>query len=196
MAHQVPGRRAQVLRAITESGPLGVAELAARLGLHRNTVRFHLDQLVADGLVQRTPGHGQGPGRPAAEYRVPPVAARGRDRRYEVLAEVLLTGGPGDPEMAGTEWGRRLADRPAAADQVVRLLDDLGFAPEPTTEPGRIRLRHCPFLELASRHRDAVCSVHLGILGGALEGGPLRVDRLLPFAEPDACVVELASARD
>ncbi|WP_027929890.1 helix-turn-helix transcriptional regulator [Amycolatopsis thermoflava] len=194
MTHHVPGRRAEVLRAIRETGPVGVAELAGRLGLHPNSVRFHLDQLVADGLVERAPGHARGPGRPAAEYRVPPVAARGQDRRYEVLAEILLTGGTGDPETAGTAWGRRLTARPETPAQVVRLLDELGFEPEQAADPHRIRLRHCPFLELASRHRDAVCSVHLGMLNGALADGPLRARRLLPFADPDACVVELEAA--
>ncbi|MDQ0381795.1 helix-turn-helix transcriptional regulator [Amycolatopsis thermophila] len=188
-------RREQVLRAVREAGPVGVAELARQVGLHPNSVRFHLDQLVADELVERVPGRASGPGRPPAEYRVPPGTARGRDRRYEALAEVLL-GGPGDPAAAGVAWGRRLADRPGTAGEVVGLLDELGFAPEPAAEPHRIRLRHCPFLELAARHRDAVCSVHRGMVSGALEGGPLRARALLPFAEPDACVVELEDVRD
>ncbi|NIH83579.1 helix-turn-helix transcriptional regulator [Amycolatopsis granulosa] len=196
MTHQVSGRRAQVLHAIREAGPVGVAELARRLALHPNSVRFHLDQLVADELVERVPGAARGPGRPAAEYRVPPVTARGRDRRYEVLAEILLTGGPDGPEAAGAAWGRRLPERPGTPAQVVRLLDGLGFAPEPGGDPHRVRLRHCPFHELAGRHRDAVCAVHLGMLSGALEGGPLRARQLLPFAEPDACVVELEETRE
>ena len=43
-----------------------------------------------------------------------------------------------------------------AADRLVGMLDDLGFAPEQRSDGGRrqIGLRHCPFLELiAGQHR-------------------------------------------
>jgi len=42
---------------------MGVAELAEALGIHVNTVRFHLDKLAASGQVERvepargTPGN-------------------------------------------------------------------------------------------------------------------------------------------
>lgn len=80
------------------------------------------------------------------------------------------------------------------------MLEDLDFAPEPVaTEhgpPERVRLRHCPFLELAEPHRDLVCAVHLGLMQGALSelGAPITVTRLAPFAEPTACLAELTPA--
>ncbi|WP_157869537.1 helix-turn-helix domain-containing protein, partial [Streptomyces hirsutus] len=35
-------------------GPLGVSEVAERVGVHANTARFHLDSLVTHGAVERT----------------------------------------------------------------------------------------------------------------------------------------------
>ena len=46
------------------------------------------------------------------------------------------------------------------------MLDGLDFAPEPVADGNgsadRIRLRHCPFLELVEPHRNLVCPLHLG----------------------------------
>ncbi len=86
--------------------------------------------------------------------------------------------------------------------ELVSLLDTLGFAPEldddrphahPEGGPSQIRLRNCPFLELASSKPQIACSIHLGLMRGALDawGSPVTVDRLDPFAEPDLCVAHL-----
>jgi hypothetical protein len=60
--------------------------------------------------------------------------------------------------------------------------------------PDRIRLRHCPFLELAEEYGTVVCPLHLGLMQGALAElrAPVAATRLEPFAEPDACVAHLA----
>lgn len=54
------GRRRAVLRALCASRvPMSIAAIAGKLGVHPNTVRFHLDNLVADGQVERVePGRG------------------------------------------------------------------------------------------------------------------------------------------
>jgi predicted ArsR family transcriptional regulator len=93
------------------------------------------------------------------------------------------------------------------------VLTDLGFAPVEPSSPraATIGLRHCPFLELViggdarpgadgetgpGAYGTVICSLHLGLMQGALAalGGPLTVDRLEPFAEPDLCVAHLAPA--
>ena len=44
--------RLRVLELLrSASGALGVADLAVQTGLHPNTVRFHLNRLVATGLA-------------------------------------------------------------------------------------------------------------------------------------------------
>jgi predicted ArsR family transcriptional regulator len=203
-----------VLRALRESdGPLSVADVAERLGVHPNTARFHLDALVDEGAVERTVEAPSGPGRPRTVHRPRPGMDRGGPRGYRLLARVLLSrlaaageDGAEEAVQAGREWGGFLVDRPAppgrlgrqeAVARLTALLADLDFAPETDTDTPegreRIRLRHCPFLELAEEHGRLVCQVHLGLMQGALAQlrAPVRAERLEPFAEPDACLARL-----
>jgi predicted ArsR family transcriptional regulator len=192
-----------------------VAEVADQIGVHANTARFHLDALVEAGAVVGSLEQPSGPGRPRTVYAPRPGMDRGGNRNYRLLARILLgqlsAAGPdagAAAEGAGRAWGHFLVDRPEpfqrltiqqAAARLNALLDDLGFAPESAADPrvpGVIRLRHCPFLELAEEHGAVVCRIHLGLMQGALTElrAPLAATRLEPFAEPDACLVHLAHA--
>jgi predicted ArsR family transcriptional regulator len=75
------------------------------------------------------------------------------------------------------------------------MMTELGFAPESAGD--RIRLRHCPFLELAEEYSSTLCPLHLGLMRGALTQvrAPIAATRLEPFAEPDACLVHLSPTR-
>jgi predicted ArsR family transcriptional regulator len=195
--------------------PLGVADVAARLGIHANTARFHLDALAADGAAVRTLSSTQGPGRPRAVYAAKPGMNREGVRGYQFLAQILLSWlsaeGPGaavSAVQAGRTWGAFLAERPApfravtakaSIGRLTSLLDELGFDPAPqAVEAARpvIRLRHCPFLELAEGYDQVVCAIHLGLMQGALTGfgAPVSAARLEPFAEPGACLAYLEPA--
>ncbi|WP_377269833.1 helix-turn-helix transcriptional regulator [Peterkaempfera sp. SMS 1(5)a] len=215
-------RRSAVLEALRAApSPLGVAEVAERLAVHPNTARFHLDALVAEGAVDRIPGGqpgqpGQsGPGRPRARYAARAGMDRGGMRGYRLLAEILvsrLAAGPGasdEATAAGRAWGRYLVASPQpyrrttpaeAVEALLALLAELGFAPDAGTAatgtPDRVRLRQCPFLELAEAHGPVVCPLHLGLMQGALDElrAPLAATRLEPFAEPDACLAHLTPA--
>jgi predicted ArsR family transcriptional regulator len=111
-------------------------------------------------------------------------------------------------EQAGREWGSYLAEQPPpyqpptaarALGDLTALLDDMGFDPEvatpgtPLRTPPRIMLHECPFREVASRHPAVVCSLHLGVIRGALARmrAPLTAGRLEPFASPGLCLVHL-----
>ena len=208
-------RRHQILEAIYRSpAPLGASEIAGQVGIHPNTARFHLGALMAEGVIERMVEEPCGPGRPRAVYRARPGMARGGERRYQVLAEILLgcfTGAASGHAAAdaGYAWGEHVIGRAApfqqvsqaeAVSRVLVLLDELAFAPETLATgddlPARVRLRHCPFLELAEHHRDIICPLHLGLIQGAFAGlaSPVTATELIPFAEPDACVVHLAPA--
>ena len=114
-------RRQQVLDTIQRAAePVGVSEIADRLGVHPNTVRFHLEALVDDGIIERVPDTPSGPGRPRVGYRARPGLARGGARRYRELAEILLghlSATSDDPAAAATAvgrtWGAHLVPRPA-----------------------------------------------------------------------------------
>ncbi|MFE1754149.1 helix-turn-helix transcriptional regulator [Streptomyces anandii] len=212
-------RRREVLEELRAApAPLGVTEVAERIGVHPNTVRFHLDALVAEGLIERQLEAPAGPGRPRTVYAPQPGMDRGGTRSYRLLAQILLSHlastGPDDAHKAAIEagraWGRFLIGpvppfhRPTAGESAVRLtalLDDVGFSPTPEEGgdgrvPERIRLRHCPFLELAQEHGQLVCSVHLGLMQGALAElrAPMAASHLEPFAEPDSCLAHMAPA--
>jgi predicted ArsR family transcriptional regulator len=206
-------RRNEVLAVLRAAGtPLGVAETAERVGVHPNTVRFHLDALVAEGLVERHVREPSGRGRPRTVYAPRPGMDRGGRRGYQLLARMMLshlaTTGPGATAAAmetGRAWGRFLVEPlppfaapgpEESASRLLRLLDDLGFAPDPGAGPvpSQIRLRHCPFLELAEEYGQLVCPLHLALMQGALAelDAPLTARDLEPFAEPGACVAHLA----
>ena len=93
---------------------------------------------------------------------------------------------------------RRAPSKTHAVTELVKLLAELGFEPEPPDgrRAREIRLRHCPFQNLAEQHGEVICSVHLGLMQGALSAmrAPVTVDRLDPFVEPDLCVAHLTPA--
>jgi predicted ArsR family transcriptional regulator len=184
-------------------------ELADRVGLHHNTVRAHLRVLERGGLVDRAPEPRDRPGRPRMVYRALPLP----EDRYELLSKILATlvaqavpDAPAGADAAGRAWGRVLArgeEDGSPETQVARmvgLLADLGFDPELTAADGggRILLHACPFVEVAREDPAVVCSVHLGIMRGALEelGGLVEATGLDPFVEPDLCIAHLAIAAD
>ena len=49
-------------------------------------------------------------------------------------------------------------------------------------DDGVIRLRNCPFHQLAEQHRDVVCGMNLGLIEGILTG--LEMDGLRPSLDP------------
>ena len=81
-------------------------------------------------------------------------------------------------------------------------MEELGFAPR--TESGadggqyRLCLRQCPFREVAEHHQDVICSLHLGLMRGALARmrAPVTAERLDPFVEPSLCVARLTAGED
>ncbi|CAL9550020.1 helix-turn-helix transcriptional regulator [Streptomyces sp. enrichment culture] len=193
-----------------QSGPVTAAALARVCALHVNTVREHLDALVDDGLAVRERSAPAGRGRPARLYRArSPQASPARE--YAGLAAVLaarIARSAADPRAealaAGEDWGRVLtagqepsADLGDARRRVLGLLTEIGFAPEADDGARRVRLPRCPFVETAREHPGVVCGVHEGLTRAALAAlGPEPQDvDLLPFAEPDACLLHLAGGR-
>jgi predicted ArsR family transcriptional regulator len=200
--------------------PRSIAEIAEELGVHPNTVRFHLDSLVETGDVEHAAATAGGRGRPAQRFRAVRRMDPAGPRDYLVLAQLLaetLAHTPDGVELA-TEAGRRLGQRLAAevtgstgsdgsddsngndGDPIVpigrmlTLMDRLGFEAERRAN-GYIGLHSCPFLEVADERPTIVCHAHLGLMQGALEQWQTAavVTELTRFAEPDACVAHLAA---
>jgi predicted ArsR family transcriptional regulator len=201
------GRREDVLRTLRAAGePQTIVSLAAQLQLHPNTVRFHLDSLIAAGRVRQADRGPRRRGRPALLYEAIQGMDPGGPRGYQTLAEIFTVGVAARPDAealaleAGRCWGRQRAvdtRRGTVQTRLVGLMDELGFAPERQSAGGslQIGLRHCPFLELAESHTSVICPVHLGLMQGAMEvwDGAQTVTRLEPFVEPDLCVAHLSA---
>ena len=205
----VRARRAEVLAALRSAGGAqSVHEVADRTGLHVNTARFHLDALVADDLAERRSEPRETPGRPRVLYAA--AGAAPGPRSFGLLAEMLtglvatLDGAGPAATKAGRQWGRHLIDRPApservdageAIDRLNRVLDEIGFRPEVRrgTDGAEVHLHHCPFREVAERHTDVICALHLGLMQGALGElrAPLRATSLEPFVGPDLCIARI-----
>jgi len=222
LARLTRARAAVLQRLADQPEPCRTGALAALMHQHPNTIREHLDALVADGLATRQAAEPSGRGRPAWLYAAVPLDAEadgsgGVAREYAGLAAALASHldrssehPQEDAVEAGTDWGRRLAQdlardsrRPAAPNataarrEVVRLLDGLGFAPDADARAAVVRLRRCPLLEAAHQHPAVVCGVHLGLVRGALEelGGQPDGTELRPFSEPGACRLDLLRRR-
>ena len=196
-----------VLRAA--NGPVCAGELAAAVGLHVTTARAHLRVLEVAGLVLRSQRPPSGPGRPRQFFEaVAEDGFVGEHRRLaELLAGALATGGEEGcrrAEEAGRRWAQR--EVPAAGhlsweravEEVGEMFERMGFAPRrvDADRPGyRLALDGCPFRDVARVHPDVVCTLHLGLLRGALarfglpelaESGQLR-----PFVAPELCMAEV-----
>jgi predicted ArsR family transcriptional regulator len=185
----------EVVRERTE--PVGRDETAAAAGVGRALAVYHLDKLVEAGLLtasyQRPPGRtGPGAGRPAKLYTrsdrefavtVPP-------REYELAARLLAEAVESDPSgqsraalldaarRLGAELGSRSQHREADLDGA---LAELGYEPR-HGDDGVLRLRNCPFHQLAKHHKDVVCGMNLGLIEGILAG--LGTHGLRPVLDP------------
>lgn len=184
-----------LLEALKRSGGDTLAGLEGAVDLAAETVRSHLQALVAQGLVERSGQLRSGPGRPRIRYR---LSAAGdalfpqRDRELlSELATFLLDTGRGAVleqffterlERKRREAEARLAGVPAEErlEAVARLLSEEGFLAEVVTDAaGRhLRLYHCPLRQLVEVSR-LPCRAELALVGD-LVGGPLRRESFMP----------------
>jgi predicted ArsR family transcriptional regulator len=182
----VRARLYQIVSASPE--PTGRDQAAAAAGIGRSLAAYHLDRLVELGLLtasyERLAGRtGPGAGRPSKLYSrsghefavtVPP-------REYDLAARLLAIGVEGDTtghcraalRCAAWQYGANLASqsRPgvSASQAVQKALAGHGFEPW-RDEAGTIRLRNCPFHQLAALHPDLVCGMNLALIDGLVGG--------------------------
>ncbi|MBB2942300.1 putative ArsR family transcriptional regulator [Actinoplanes lutulentus] len=191
--------RRNAYRIVSEAkpDPVGRDEVAEALGVGRTLAAFHLDKLVAAGLLDasyaRLSGRtGPGAGRPAKLYHlaaaehavsVPPRAYRGA---AELLAEALERVGA---EETLNEVARAHGRGLRSADVVTRLTEQ-GYEPDFSGETAIFR--NCPFHRLAEHFPPLVCGMNLALINGLLEGSEwsARMD-----AAPGRCCVTLSKSK-
>jgi predicted ArsR family transcriptional regulator len=211
-----PVRRSLFEHVRRQGRPVTREDAADAVAISRNLSAFHLDKLVAVGLLR-------------ARYEAPPQQRRGRGRtpkvyeptddgltlsvpprRYELVGEILadaVAEQPGNARVAAEHHasavGRRVgkdcrarpnpgADTAAELAAAYAALTDLGFEPR-STGAEDLTLANCPFHALARRQPELICGLNQAFVTGLLGGlgtTTLRA-RLLP--QPGGCCVRVAS---
>ncbi len=181
-----------------------VAGLARALGMHENTVRGHLEELLTAGVVTRHSVASAGRGRPSHLYtaRVPRIdrAATAFIALVEVLASMVAEDDVTQARNLGREWARRSHEifalepqdtMPEILARSMVVLRDMGFDPELRAygTGSEIRLRACPFVTRDGTPPLAVvCALHAGFVDGGAEGHNVEV---LPLELPGQCCVRM-----
>ncbi|MFL5688442.1 MAG: helix-turn-helix transcriptional regulator [Chloroflexota bacterium] len=209
-----PTRRALYDLVSGSDEPVGRDDAVTALGISRELAAFHLDRLVAAGLLKpeyrrRSGRTGPGAGRPAKLYRrtdealeisLPP---RHYDRAADLMAIALrrVANGAGLEALAwtardagaalGAAARGRIVDETAgmpAAPRLVEVLDDAGY--EPLVEPdGTVCLRNCPYGAVAADHRDVTCGMNLAWAEGVVDGIGIADVQVELAPEPGRCCV-------
>ncbi len=190
-------QRGVILEALRDAPDgLDTNQLAGRCELHANTIRWHLGVLTDSGLVEEIPERRRGRGRPSIVHRLTGDGmVSGRDE-YRLLATMLTDVVAGDKDgearayETGVRWGRHLQQAEPEAS-LVELLDREGFDAEQRGDV--VEMRRCPFYALAENAPQVICTLHHGIVDGALAeaGSEQSVERLDPFVEPGLCIAHL-----
>src|SRR5262249_24739422 len=127
-------QRTAILQALRESADgLDTAQVASRIGLHSNTVRWHLGRLQDSGLVHSVPEQRSARGRPAIAFRLTAEGVVANRDEYQLLALMLTDTLSRDAAAearvyeCGFRWGRHLHEASPEAS-VAGLLDREGFA--------------------------------------------------------------------
>ena len=171
-------RRAELVTALEEAlGALDASELGRRVGLHANTVRWHLGILEDAGVVTSHAEHRDTPGRPRRVWERAPDGVSDAEDAHSALAEALVSVVAGlptaevDAEAAGRAWGTRAVDgavgeetAEGAVGALVRLLAERGF--EPRRDGLEVSMHRCPYADLARRSPGVVCGMHRGLVEG------------------------------
>lgn len=206
-----PVRRQLYEIVSSRSEPIARDEAAAAAGIGRPLAAYHLDKLVESGLLtasyQRLGGRtGPGAGRPAKLYarseREFAVSVPPRD--YELAARILARAFSDDrsrtgraalndaARLMGTELGR--PRQAGDARELASVLTDHGY--EPALRDAIIRLRNCPFHQLAEQHRELVCGMNLSLIGGLVSGLRLPDWRPVLDPRPGHCCVAIEKRQD
>lgn len=193
-------RRQLVRDAVAHaSEPVTVEQVATTTGLHANTVRGHLDVLLATGEIAREAADSHGRGRPRWLYRATGPAAS----PYQFLADALTvqlvrTHDPLLADAAAERWAHALPDLPVAAtpdeavDEATDALNRLGFAAERSALGDAISVTRCPYAELVEQS-PVICDIHTALVVRLLDqtGQPVTVSSMEVWARPGMCVARL-----
>jgi predicted ArsR family transcriptional regulator len=182
---QDPVRRRLYEYVVGQDHEVSRNEAAEGAGIQRTLAAFHLDKLVAAGLLEtgsrRLGGRsGPGAGRPSKLYRRSgvehqfSVPARDYGVAADLLAEVAdVARLDTDLQVAARRKGRAARAAAGPVDGLAGAKDLLaarGYEPRMDADGTVLRMANCPFHVLAERHPGLVCGMNLALLEGLMEG--------------------------
>lgn len=209
-----PMRRALYFFVARHPGDVNRDQAARGVGVSRALAAFHLDKLVAEGLLQTafrrlTKRRGPGAGRPAKLYRrsalqvdvsLPP-------RDYELAARLFARALADHTQQAittqlrktarafGTRLGRearRRAGKQAGRRRMLRelqlVLQEHGYEPFRAADD-TVRLHNCPFDSLARDYRPLMCTMNQALVAGVVGGLELKGCQAKLDPQPGMCCV-------
>ena len=218
-----PARRALYLYVAAQPGPVSRDQAAAGVGLPRHAVKFHLDKLVDEGLLETefrrlSDRQGPGAGRPSKLYRRSgrQVTVTLPERRYDLAGQILAraiedAAGKTLPvreslHRAAADAGRTLAAKalatkvqatPTATARTTSLASIAevlaAVGYEPRISSDALVLANCPFHTLARDHTQLVCGMNLAVITALVVELGHDDITVSPEPGPDRCCVTLRS---
>ncbi|MDQ6525316.1 helix-turn-helix domain-containing protein [Nocardioides sp. LHD-245] len=203
-----PVRRALYRFVAEQPGAVSRDQAASGVDVPRHTAKFHLERLVAEGLLvtefRRLTGRtGPGAGRPAKLYRRSrrELSVSVPSRRYDLAGQVLADAV--ERTLEGTSMADALtAAAEDAAEQVAGQLRGghsladalaaLGY--EPRAAEGGLALANCPFDRLAADHRGLVCGLNHAFVGSLARRLAGPDDTAVAIAPGPGCCVRVDGA--
>ncbi|MDO4665717.1 MAG: hypothetical protein Q4A71_05895 [Actinomycetaceae bacterium] len=170
-----------------QAEPPSIAQISQAMGAHSNTIREHVEQLVAESLVVARTKKPRGRGRPATVYRVVVPAWEILAGEYLGLIEALVSCfDMDDPQYyahcydVGRSWAGRMltrsyvdsSDGTIGVEDAANLLSVLGF--DATFADNCIDLRACPLIHDGDLPPRAVCAIHKGLIDTLLGTDPAK----------------------
>lgn len=192
--------RATILTLIEESGTaLSVDDLTQRTGLHANTVRGHLDVLLATKAISRQPRSSARRGRPRWLYGMTAAAPTPYQQLAEVLAAELSQIGDDAPARVADLWAHLLpplapAQSPdEAVKEAAAALDQLGFSTSVNPAGDTITVTDCPYAALVEDN-PIICNIHASLVARVLAqiGQPVTLDSMDVWVRPGLCQAHLS----
>ena len=186
------------------------AEVAKKMGMHVNTARGHLDELVNAGAVRVVTAPAQGRGRPSLIFQVRVPDNRSVAEEYVTLISVLIKALAAKEQLndyaseqareLGREWAKTAASSHGAEalGSLHRMMREMGFDPVTSAEQfdqeGRtdVELHACPFVTAGVEPSPFVCAIHDGYLeqAAADSGGRLNL-KLIPKSGNGVCRISV-----
>lgn len=207
----------------SQGRPVGRDEAAGAVGINRKLAAFHLDKLVEKGLLKAhyarlTGRSGPGAGRPSKLYEPSEqeVSLSIPRRSYDFVGSILIDAleSRRSDESArdaarraawdtGLKLGQRIRRekgvRPSSPARAVALardtLEECGYEPYSVAH-GDIRLRNCPFHDLARKSPELICGINQAFLDGLVKGLRSEGVESMLDPQPDECCVRLTKTKN